>query len=67
MRDVYDFSNSVKNPYPKRLKKAITLRIDEDTIAYFKEIAETKGVSYQNLINLYLRDCANSHRQLEIK
>ena len=65
MRESYDFSNSVKNPYAKRLKRQITIRIDEDTIDYFKEMAEEKGIPYQSLINLYLRDCATAHRELE--
>ncbi len=65
MRKLYDFSKSVKNPYAKRLKKQITIRIDEKTIAYFKEMAETKGIPYQSLINLYLRDCANEQRELK--
>lgn len=67
MRESYDFSESVKNPYAKRLKKQITIRIDEETISYFKEMAEEKGLPYQSLINLYLRDCAIEHRQLETK
>ena len=67
MRKSYDFSNSVKNPYAKRFKKQITIRIDEDTISYFKDMAEDKGIPYQSLINLYLRDCANEHRQLKTK
>ncbi|OQW90406.1 MAG: antitoxin [Beggiatoa sp. IS2] len=67
MREFYDFSNSVKNPYAKHLKTQITIEVDEETIAYFKMIAEEKGISYQNLINLYLRDCAMMHRQLEVK
>ena len=67
MRKSYDFSKSVKNPYAKRFKKQITIRIDEETISYFKEMAENKGIPYQSLINLYLRDCANEHRQLETK
>ena len=67
MRESYDFSKSVKNPYAKRLKKQVTIRLDEETIAYFKEMADTKGIPYQSLINLYLRDCANEHRQLETK
>jgi len=66
MRESYNFSKSIKNPYAKRLKKHITIGIDEDTISYFKDMAETKGISYQSLINLYLRDCAIEHRQLEI-
>lgn len=64
MRESYDFSNSIKNPYAKRLKKQITIRIDEETISFFKEMAEQKGIPYQSLINLYLRDCAKEHRQL---
>ena len=65
MRESYDFTKSVKNPYAKRLKKQITIRIDEDTIAYFKAMAEEKGIPYQSLINLYLRDCAAEHRELK--
>ncbi|MBL4661757.1 MAG: BrnA antitoxin family protein [Alcanivoracaceae bacterium] len=67
MRESYDFSKSKKNPYAKRLKKQITIRIEEETIIYFKEMAEEKGIPYQSLINLYLRDCAKEHRQLEMK
>jgi uncharacterized protein (DUF4415 family) len=65
MRDNYDFTDSVKNPYTKKLKKQVTIRLDEDTINYFKELAEDKGLPYQSLINLYLRDCAQSHRDLK--
>jgi uncharacterized protein (DUF4415 family) len=67
MRKSYDFSKSVPNPYAQKLKKQITIRLDEDTIAYFKEMAEDKGIPYQSLINLYLRDCAQSHRDLKLK
>ena len=67
MRDNYDFSNSVKNPYSKKLKKQVTIRLDEDTIDYFKNMAEEKGIPYQSLINLYLRDCADKHKDLKIK
>lgn len=67
MRESYDFSKSVTNPYAKRLKKQITIRIDEETISYFKDMADTKGIPYQSLINLYLRDCASTHRELETK
>ncbi|WP_456378561.1 BrnA antitoxin family protein [Thiolapillus sp.] len=65
MRKTYDFSKSVKNPYAKRLKKQITIRLDADTISYFKAMAEDKGIPYQSLINLYLRDCAAEHRELK--
>lgn len=66
MRDNYDFSKSKRNPYAKRLKKQITIRIDGDTINYFKDMAEEKGIPYQSLINLYLRDCADSQRKLNV-
>jgi len=67
MRDEYDFSRSRKSPYARKLKKQITIRIDEDTVEYFKALAEEKGIPYQSLINLYLRDCAESHRKLKVK
>ena len=66
MRDNYDFSQSIPNPYAKRLKKQITIRLDENTIDYFKDLAEEKGIPYQSLINLYLRDCADTHRKLNM-
>ncbi len=64
MKDNYDFSKGIKNPYAKKLKKQITIRIDADAIEYFKEQAADVGISYQNLINLYLRDCAEKKRRL---
>ena len=67
MRKNYDFSKSVKNPYAKAVKKQITIRLDEDTIEYFKNMSEELGIPYQNLINLYLRDCAGSNRKLNLK
>ena len=67
MRDNYDFSKSTKNPYSKKLKKQVTIRLDEDTIEYFKGMAEDKGIPYQSLINLYLRDCAERHKQLKVR
>ncbi len=67
MRKSYDFSNSIQNPYAQRLKKQITVGIDEDIIPYFKQMAKDKGISYQNLINLYLRDCATTHKKLEFE
>lgn len=66
MRDNYDFSDSVPNPYAKKLKKQITIRLDEDVIAYFKQLSEKNGIPYQNLINLYLKDCAKSHKELKL-
>ncbi|MEA3465955.1 MAG: BrnA antitoxin family protein [Thermodesulfobacteriota bacterium] len=67
MRKEYDFSDSTKNPYAKKLKKAISIRLDEDTIHYFKNMAEDTSIPYQNLINLYLRDCAIKHKKLNLK
>ena len=65
MRSNYDFSKARKNPYVKRLKKQITIRLDSDTIAYFKSLAAQTGISYQTLINLYLRECASGGRRLK--
>lgn len=64
MRKQYDFSKSVKNPYAKNLKKQVTLRLGIDVIEYFKGLAQETGIPYQNLINLYLRDCAHSRKKL---
>jgi len=58
MRNEYDFSKSRKNPYVKQLKRQITIRLDAVTVDYFKKLAAELGMAYQNLINLYLRDCA---------
>jgi uncharacterized protein (DUF4415 family) len=66
MRKEYDFSNAKKNPYASQLKKQVTIRLDEDSIDYFKSLSEEVGIPYQSLINLYLRDCAASHRKLKL-
>lgn len=66
MREEYDFSQSKKNPYASQLKKSITIRLDEDSLSYFKEISRDIGIPYQSLINLYLRDCVASHRKLNL-
>ena len=58
MRKEYDFSKSTKNPYAKHLKQQITIRLDKDTVSYFKKLAGETGVAYQILINLFLKDCA---------
>lgn len=63
MRKQYDFSKSKKNPYSRMLKKQITIRIEASTIDSFKQLAEDSGISYQNLINMYLRECAHSHKK----
>lgn len=66
MRKEYDFSKAKKNPYARRLKRQVTLRMDEGTINYFKNLAQETGVPYQTLINLYLRDCAASNKKLAL-
>jgi uncharacterized protein (DUF4415 family) len=69
MRKEYDFSKmrGRKNPYAKRLKKQVTIRMGVDIINYFKQMSENTGIPYQNLINLYLRDCVQSQRKISIK
>ncbi len=68
MRKEYNFEKMKgrKNPYAKNLKKQVTIRIGVDIIEYFKNLAEETGVPYQNLINLYLRDCVQSNRKLSL-
>ena len=68
MKNEYDLSKmkSRMNPYAGKLKKSVTMRLSEDVIGYFKKMADEKGVPYQSLINLYLRDCVSSHRKIDI-
>ena len=68
MKDEYDFSKmkSRKNPYASKLKKPVTMRLGEDVISYFKDMAEESGVPYQSLINLYLRDCVATHSKIDM-
>ena len=66
MRKRYDFSTSVANPYIRKAKRQITIRLDADTVEYFKSLSTESGIPYQNLINLYLRDCAAAKRQLKM-
>jgi len=69
MREHYDFSNmkGKKNPYVKYLKQPVTMRMDKDSLDYFKSLSEESGIPYQTLINLYLRDCAANARKLDLK
>ena len=62
MKSEYDFSNSIRNPYVKKLKKQITIRLENDTIDYFKSLAVETDIPYQKLINMFLNDCA-MHRK----
>ena len=67
MKDSYDFSNSVKNPYLRKPKKQLTIRLDADTIDYFRTLAGQSGIPYQSLINLYLRDCVAEKKTLRLE
>lgn len=58
MRKHYDFSSARPNPYARRLKKQVTIRLEESTLTWFKKLAQETAIPYQTLINLYLRDCA---------
>ena len=69
MREHYDFSKmkGKKNPYIKFLKQPVTIRLDRDSVDYFKSLAGELGIPYQTLINLYLRDCAAKERKLDMQ
>lgn len=67
MKKHYDFSKARRNPYAKRLKRPLTIRVDETTLAYFKELGDRLGMPYQTLINMYLRDCADSRKELRMQ
>ncbi len=69
MREHYDFSKmkGKKNPYIKFLKQPVTMRLDRDSVDYFKSLAGESGIPYQTLINLYLRHCAAKERKLDMK
>lgn len=66
MRREYDFSRAVRNPYARRLKRQVTMRIDNDTLDCFRRLAGEIGMPYQSLINFYLRDCMVAKRRLGI-
>ena len=67
MKKEYDFSDSIKNPYAKQLKKQVSLRLGIDVIKYFKALAIETSIPYQNLINLYLKECAYEGKKLTFK
>lgn len=66
MKKHYDFSKARRNPYAGRLKRQVTIRLDDQTIKYFKDLSRESGIPYQTLINLYLRDCAAQGKRLEM-
>lgn len=63
MKKEYDFSKARPNPYAKRLKRSVTIRLDDATLTYFKSLAGETGIPYQTLINSYLRNCADARRR----
>ncbi len=69
MKKHYDFAKmkGKKNPYIKYLKQPVTMRLDCESVEYFKSLVEDSGIPYQTLINLYLRDCAVNHKKLKMK
>jgi uncharacterized protein (DUF4415 family) len=64
MKKEYDFSKSKKNPYAKKTKQQVTILLDKEAVAYFKDLAVETGIAYQVLINLYLKECAQSKLKL---
>lgn len=67
MRKEYDFSKAKRNPYARRLKRQVTIRLDQDTLDYFTALAGETGIPYQTLINLYLRDCSAHRKKLQLQ
>ena len=67
MKKHYDFSKARRNPYARKLKKAVTIRLDHDALVYFQALAEETGIPYQTLINLYLRECVVSKKKLRLQ
>lgn len=63
MRPEYDFSKAKQNPYARKLKKQVTIRIDEDSLEYFKALASELEMPYQSIINSFLRECARKHKR----
>ena len=63
MKKTYDFSKATRNPYAKRLKRQLTIRLDVETIDYFKALSLEFAMPYQTLMKMYLRECASSGRR----
>lgn len=63
MQDNYDFSKSIPNPYINHIKKPITIRLENETVDYFKSLASETGIPYQTLMNMFLSQCAREHKK----
>ncbi|MDE5584685.1 MAG: BrnA antitoxin family protein [Ruminococcus sp.] len=68
MREEYNIEelNPRKNPYAKKLRQQITINIDCNVVDFFKQMSANCGIPYQTLINLYLSDCMNQNRKIDI-
>ena len=66
MKSEYDLANmrSRPNPFAQQLKQQVTLPLRIDVINFFEKKAREKGISYQELIDLYLQDCVKNDREL---
>lgn len=67
MKKEYDFAKATKNPYSRKLKKQITININEEVLVYFKSLSKETGIPYQSLINLYLLDCVNNKKTIKFE
>ena len=67
MRKSYDFSQARKNPYARKLKKQVTIRLDDAVLDYFKHLGAKTEMPWQTLVNLYLRECANERKELRLQ
>ena len=69
MKKEYDLSRmkSRPNPYAARLKRQITIRLGLDVLEYFKKLSEENGIPYQNLMNMYLRECVAHRRKPSLR
>ena len=66
MKKEYNFDNSTPNPYARKVKTPVTIRLDVQTVQYFKDLSAKVGLPYQTLINSYLTDCAVRHVEPEL-
>lgn len=68
MKAEYDFSQSRPNPYIQDLpKQEVILLLEEDTLNYFNALSQQVGVPSQQLMTLYLQDCARMQQAVPRK
>ncbi len=66
MRDEYDFSKSGERPstFVSKGKTRITIRLDDEIVAWFKQQVEgAGGGNYQTLMNSALRQFMNETKE----